>query len=91
MVDLLERQNELLQNLNRLMGKLVNSEAEERTKPRRSEAQKRQLEIALRVLKKDPLHNVLAAAKHAYRSTKGYASLDSLYNILRKIWNSHAA
>ena len=84
----LNRQNELLERLCRLVGKLVNSEAEIERKPRRSVEQTRQLSLAFEVLRKDPLHNVRSAARYAYKKTKGYRSLESLQQALNKRWNS---
>lgn len=83
----LNHQNELLERLCRLVGKLVNSEAEMERRPRRSVEQTRQLSLALEVLKKDPLHNVRSAARYAFKKAKGYKSLESLQQALHKRWN----
>ena len=87
----LNRQNELLEKLCRLVGKLVNNEAEIERRPRRSVEQTRQLKLALEVLKKDPLHNVFGAAKYAFKKTKGYKSVGALRQALTNEWNCRVA
>ena len=87
----LNRQNELLERLCRLVGQLVKSEAEIERRPRRSVEQARQLKMAIDVLKKDPLHNVKGAARYAFKKTKGYKSLGALHQALRNQWNCRVA
>ena len=87
----LNRQNELLERLCRLVGKLVNNEAEIERRPRRSVEQARQLKMAIDVLKKDPLHNVKGAAKYAFKKTKGYKSVGALRQALTNEWSCRVA
>ena len=90
-VELLERQNELLAKIERLVGRVVRSEAESMRNPRRTRDQIRQLALAFEALKNDPLHNVRQAARYAFRKTKGYKSVASLRQALMEKWNCREA
>ena len=85
---LLERQNELLEAICRNVGKIANADATRTRKSRRSDDQVRQLSLAMSTLQSDPLHNVLGAAKYAFRKMNGYKSVTALNNALARQWNS---
>ncbi len=90
-VNLLREQNELLGVIIGLLRKVVNSEAEQSRRPRRSKDQLRQLALAYETLKADPQHNVRRAAQYAFRKTAGYKTVHTLELALHKMWNRRVA
>ena len=83
------KQGERQEKTRRLLGKLVYAEAERR--PRRTKAQSWQLSLALDELRSDSRHNVRSAAKYAFGKGTGYKTLGSLYEAVRRKWNSREA
>ena len=90
-LNILREQNELLGVIIGLLRKVVNSEAEQSRRPRRSKDQLRQLALAYETLKADPQHNVRRAAQYAFRKTAGYKTVHTLELALHKMWNCRMA
>ena len=90
-LNILREQNQLLGVIITILRKVVNSEAEQSRRPRRSKDQLRQLALAYEALKADPQHNVRRAAQYAFRKTAGYKTVHTLELALHKMWNRRVA